>query len=86
MNFAKFLGTTFLIKNLRWLLLKGRSAFQTKGFKERERKRDLKSTAVDRNNITISYINAIKYKRPFYVSDNLSDASPDYPANAFLRS
>ena len=37
------------------------SDFQAKGLKkERERERYLKSTAADRNSITIFYINAIK--------------------------
>ena len=41
--------------------------FQAKGLKrERERERDLKSTAADRNSATIFHINAIKWKRPFY--------------------
>ena len=62
-NFAKFPRAPFLTKRLRWLLLKGRSDFQTKGLK---REKDLKRTAADRNSITISYINAIKEKRPFY--------------------
>ena len=66
MNFAKFLRAPFLTERLRWLLLKERSDFQTKGFKERERERererDLKSTPADRSSITIFYINAIKLK------------------------
>ena len=40
MNFAKFLRAPFLTERLRWLLLKERSDFQTKGFKERERERE----------------------------------------------
>ena len=59
MNFAKFLRTNFLTEHLRWLLLKGRFDFQIKGLK-RERKKDLKSTAADKNSITISNINVIK--------------------------
>ena len=55
-----------ITKHLRWLLLKGRSDFQTKRERDRDRDRDLKSTAADRNSITISYINAMKHKRPFY--------------------
>ena len=70
-NFAKFTGkhlcrslvynkvaglsTSFLTGHLRWLLLKGQSDFQTKDLK-RERKRDLKITAANRNSITIFYI------------------------------
>ena len=45
--------------------IKGRSDFQAKGLKK-ERGRDLNSTVADRNSITIFYINAIKFKRPFY--------------------
>ena len=37
--------------------IKGQSDFQTKGLKK---ERDLKSTAADRNSITVFYINAIK--------------------------
>ena len=41
MNFAKFLRTSFLTERLRWLLLKGRSDFQTKSLeRERERERE----------------------------------------------
>ena len=47
--------------------IKGRSDFQAKDLKrESKTERDLKSTAADRNSITIFYINAIKQKRPFY--------------------
>ena len=42
MNFSKFLGTLFLTEHLCWLLLKGRSDFQTKREKKRERKRERK--------------------------------------------
>ena len=81
-NFTKFLGTPFLTEHLRWLLLKGRSDFQTKGLK-RERNRDLKSTAVNRNNITISCINAIK--RPFHVSDNIYGSLSGLSCRCFFK-
>ena len=68
-EFAKFLGTPFLTEHLCWLFLKGRSDFQTKGLK-RERKRDLKSTAVDRNSITISYFNS-RRGHSIDISDNI---------------
>ena len=81
-NFTKFLGTPFLTEHLRWLLLNGRSDFQTKGLK-RERNRDLKSTAVNRNNITISCINAIK--RPFHVSDNIYGSLSGLSCRCFFK-
>ena len=81
-NFTKFLGTPFLTEHLRWLLLKGRSDFQTKGLK-RERNRDLKSTAVNKNNITISCINAIK--RPFHVSDNIYGSLSGLSCRCFFK-
>ena len=58
-EFWKFVGPNFPTEYLRWLFLKYRSDFQTKGLK-REKKADLKTTAVDRNSITKSYFNAIK--------------------------
>ena len=63
--FAKFLRTSFLTEHLGWLLLKGQSDFQTKGLK-RERQGENQSTAPDKSSITISCINPIKQKRPFY--------------------
>ena len=61
MKFAKFLGTLFLTEHLCWLLVKGRSDFQTKGERKREREREKKkSTGADRSSITTSYIDAIK--------------------------
>ena len=79
MNFAKFLRTSFLTERLRWLLLKGRSDFQTKSLKrekqrerETERERDLKSTAADKDSITISYINGISRRdHSIDISDNI---------------
>ena len=57
--------------------------FSDKGLKERERNRDLKSTAVNRNNITISCINAIK--RPFHVSDNIYGSLSGLSCRCFFK-
>ena len=82
-NFVKFLSAPFLTEHLRWLLLKGQSNFQAKCLKRR-RKRDLKSTAADKNSITISYINAIEVAEAILSMFQISaDASLDYPADVF---
>ena len=70
-EFCEISESAFSYRMLLWLLLKGPSDFQTKGLerereREKEREKDLKSTAADRRSITISYINAIRLKRPFY--------------------
>ena len=96
MNFAKFLRTSFLTERLRWLLLKGRSDFQTKSLETererererergRERERDLKSTAADKDSITISYINVISRRdHSIDISDNIYGCLSGLSCRCFL--